>query len=51
MGWREKSVFVGLNLLLILSEYAEQFYGWILIFRNKDARCLEDRAIEKFLVR
>jgi hypothetical protein len=47
MGWREKSAFVEYNLLLILSENAEEFYGLILIFRNIDAIYLEYRTIEQ----
>jgi len=40
---------VGLNLLLILSEYAEEICGLFLIFRNKDATYLGNRAIEQII--
>jgi len=49
MQWREHSVFVGQNLLLEVSEYAQKFYGFTLIFRNKDAVYLEDSEIEKII--
>jgi len=49
MGWREKSISVGYNVLLILSECAEQLYDLFVIFRNIAAIYLEHKTIEEII--